>query len=82
MKEVAVIGIGDTKFGELWDLSFREIGIQAGLAQSMMLIFLVRRSMLCMSAICGWKVHRSRTYWGAHCRLLGPCKEYIPGNKG
>ena len=32
MKEVAVIGIGDTKFGELWDLSFREIGIQAGLA--------------------------------------------------
>ncbi len=32
MREVAVIGIGDTKFGELWDLSFREIGIQAGLA--------------------------------------------------
>ena len=32
MREVAVIGIGDTKFGELWDLSFRDIGIQAGLA--------------------------------------------------
>jgi acetyl-CoA C-acetyltransferase len=32
MREVAVIGIGDTKFGELWDLSFREMGIQAGLA--------------------------------------------------
>jgi acetyl-CoA C-acetyltransferase len=32
VREVAVIGIGDTKFGELWDLSFREIGIQAGLA--------------------------------------------------
>ncbi|MDH7507868.1 MAG: thiolase domain-containing protein [Methanomassiliicoccales archaeon] len=32
MREVAIIGIGDTKFGELWDLSFREIGIQAGLA--------------------------------------------------
>jgi len=32
MREVAVIGIGDTKFGELWDLSFRELGIQAGLA--------------------------------------------------
>jgi len=32
MREVAVIGIGQTKFGELWDLSFREIGIQAGLA--------------------------------------------------
>lgn len=32
MREVAVIGIGATKFGELWDLSFREIGIQAGLA--------------------------------------------------
>jgi len=31
VRDVAVIGIGDTKFGELWDLSFREIGIQAGL---------------------------------------------------
>ena len=32
MREVAIIGIGDTKFGELWDMSFRELGIQAGLA--------------------------------------------------
>ena len=32
MREVAIIGIGDTKFGELWDMSFREMGIQAGLA--------------------------------------------------
>jgi len=32
MRDVAVIGIGDTKFGELWDQSFRDIGIQAGLA--------------------------------------------------
>ncbi|MDD1770034.1 MAG: thiolase domain-containing protein [Methanomassiliicoccales archaeon] len=32
MRDVAVIGVGDTKFGELWDLSFRDIGIQAGLA--------------------------------------------------
>ncbi len=32
MREVAVIGIGATKFGELWEYSFREIGIQAGLA--------------------------------------------------
>lgn len=32
MRDVAIIGIGDTKFGELWDLSFREMGIQAGLA--------------------------------------------------
>jgi acetyl-CoA C-acetyltransferase len=31
MREVAVIGIGETKFGELWDKSFREIGIEAGL---------------------------------------------------
>jgi len=31
MREVAVIGIGITKFGELWDYSFRQIGIQAGL---------------------------------------------------
>lgn len=32
MREVAIIGIGDTKFGELWDMSFRQLGIQAGLA--------------------------------------------------
>lgn len=32
MRDVAIIGIGDTKFGELWDMSFRELGIQAGLA--------------------------------------------------
>jgi acetyl-CoA C-acetyltransferase len=31
MREVAVLGIGQTKFGELWDQSFREIGIEAGL---------------------------------------------------
>ena len=32
MREVAIIGIGITKFGELWDSSFREMGIKAGLA--------------------------------------------------
>jgi acetyl-CoA C-acetyltransferase len=32
MREVASIGVGDTKFGELWDQSFRDLGIQAGLA--------------------------------------------------
>ncbi|HUZ79032.1 MAG TPA: thiolase domain-containing protein [Thermoplasmata archaeon] len=31
MREVAVLGAGQTKFGELWDRSFREIGIEAGL---------------------------------------------------
>lgn len=31
MREVAIIGIGETKFGELWGRSFREIGIEAGL---------------------------------------------------
>ncbi|MGC8581532.1 MAG: thiolase domain-containing protein [Thermoplasmata archaeon] len=31
MREVAIVGIGTTKFGELWDRSFREIGIEAGL---------------------------------------------------
>ncbi len=31
MKEVAVIGVGETKFGELWDRSFRDLGIEAGL---------------------------------------------------
>ncbi len=31
MRDVAVLGIGQTKFGELWDRSFREIGIESGL---------------------------------------------------
>ncbi|MFQ5552716.1 MAG: thiolase domain-containing protein [Thermoplasmata archaeon] len=31
MRDVAIIGVGETKFGELWDRSFREIGIEAGL---------------------------------------------------
>jgi acetyl-CoA C-acetyltransferase len=31
MRDVAVIGTGITKFGELWDRSFRELGIEAGL---------------------------------------------------
>lgn len=30
MREVAVLGVGMTRFGELWDRSFREIGIEAG----------------------------------------------------
>ena len=32
MRRVAVIGVGDTEFGELWDYSFRDLGIRAGLA--------------------------------------------------
>jgi acetyl-CoA C-acetyltransferase len=32
MRRVAVIGVGATEFGELWDESFRDMGIQAGLA--------------------------------------------------
>jgi acetyl-CoA C-acetyltransferase len=32
MREVAIIGIGVTRFGEMWDKSFRDIGIEAGLA--------------------------------------------------
>jgi acetyl-CoA C-acetyltransferase len=28
---VAIVGIGETEFGELWDRSFRELGIEAGL---------------------------------------------------
>jgi len=31
MRDVAIIGVGVTKFGELWDASFRDLGIQAGL---------------------------------------------------
>ncbi len=30
MRDVAVIGVGLTKFGELWDVSFRELIIEAG----------------------------------------------------
>lgn len=30
MRDVAVIGVGITKFGELWDLSFRQMIIEAG----------------------------------------------------
>ncbi|UCE81232.1 MAG: thiolase domain-containing protein [Methanobacteriota archaeon] len=32
MRRVAVIGTGITEFGELWDSSFRKLGIDAGLA--------------------------------------------------
>jgi len=31
LRDVVIIGIGETKFGELWDKSLREIGIEAGL---------------------------------------------------
>lgn len=31
MREVAIIGIGETQFGELWERSFRDLGIEAGL---------------------------------------------------
>ena len=31
MREVAVIGVGQTEFGELWDRSFRDLGIEAEL---------------------------------------------------
>lgn len=32
MRRVAVIGVGITEFGELWDASFRKLGIDAGLS--------------------------------------------------
>jgi acetyl-CoA C-acetyltransferase len=31
MREVAIIGAGTTKFGELWEKSFRDIAVEAGL---------------------------------------------------
>ncbi|MDR0522824.1 MAG: thiolase domain-containing protein [Candidatus Methanoplasma sp.] len=31
MREVAVIGVGATKFGELWEKSFRSLGLEAGM---------------------------------------------------
>jgi len=30
VRDVAILGVGMTRFGELWDRSFREIGIEAG----------------------------------------------------
>lgn len=30
MRDVAILGVGMTRFGELWDRSFREIGIESG----------------------------------------------------
>ena len=30
MREVAVVGIGLTEFGEKWDTSFRELCVEAG----------------------------------------------------
>ena len=32
MRDVSVIGIGITRFGELWDRSLRELGLETGLA--------------------------------------------------
>ncbi|MBX8631376.1 MAG: thiolase domain-containing protein [Thermoplasmata archaeon] len=32
MRPVAIIGIGDTRFGELWEHSLRDIGMQAGIS--------------------------------------------------
>ena len=31
MREVSIIGVGQTEFGELWERSFRDLGIEAGL---------------------------------------------------
>ncbi len=31
MRDVAIIGVGVTRFGELWDKSFRALGIEAGM---------------------------------------------------
>ena len=31
MRDVAIVGVGATKFGELWDKSFRSLGIEAGM---------------------------------------------------
>lgn len=31
MRDVAIIGVSQTKFGELWDISFRDLITEAGL---------------------------------------------------
>ena len=33
MRDVAIIGYGQTKFGELWESSFRDIIVEAELKQ-------------------------------------------------
>ena len=52
MREVAIIGIGDTKFGELWGMSLRDLGINAGLAAIKMPNCLEMRLMRCMLETC------------------------------
>ncbi|MDL5502549.1 MAG: thiolase domain-containing protein, partial [Candidatus Methanoperedens sp.] len=32
MRDVAIIGVGCTEFGELWDKSFRELFVEAGVS--------------------------------------------------
>jgi len=32
MRDVAIIGVGCTEFGELWDRSFRDIFVEAGVS--------------------------------------------------
>ena len=32
MRDVSIIGTGITKFGELWDKSLRQLGLETGLA--------------------------------------------------
>ncbi len=32
MRDVSIIGIGITKFGELWDKSLRQLGLETGLS--------------------------------------------------
>ncbi len=31
MRDVAIIGVSQTKFGELWDISFRDLITEAGM---------------------------------------------------
>ena len=34
MRDVAIIGVKNTKFGELWERSLRDIVVEAGIEQS------------------------------------------------
>ena len=83
MREVAIIGIGDTKFGELWDLSFREMGIQAGLAAvARRQLWPARRSTPCTSATCPpGTLHRAGARGALIADYSGLARDHIPATR-
>lgn len=52
MRDVAIIGVSQTKFGELWDSSFRDLIAEAGVKAVMMLKLKETILKQCMLEIC------------------------------